>query len=187
MRVRRLASAALMCALLVPAMAAVAGCGGHEEEARREGLALELEGVSYNVLITRQLNLNDVEDRGYAELPPAPPGSTYYGVFLQACNEADTPLSTASSFQIVTTQDEEFEPVDLDPDNPFAYEPRTLDPAECLPEVGSVASEGPTGGALLVFEIPIAATENRPLELHVSRGYDLQASAPHELVFELDI
>lgn len=188
MLVRRLASAAVVCALSVLSIVMLGGCGT-EEEARREGLALELDGVTYNVLITRQLNLNDVEDRGYAELPPAPPGSTYYGVFLQACNVSDpgVPLRTASNLQIVTTQEEEFEPVALQSGNPFAYEPVTLEPDQCIPEVGSVASEGPTAGALVVFELPIEATEDRPLELVVKRGYDLQAGEPRELLFELDI
>lgn len=182
MLVRRLASAALLCV----SVAVATGCG-QGEEATREGLATNLEGVTYNVLITRQLNLNDVEDRGYAELPPPAPGSTYYGVFLQACNVTDAPLRTASDFRIVTTQEEEFDPVALEPENPFAYQSSELGPDQCIPEVGSLASDGPTAGALLVFEIPIEATENRPLELHVARGYDLQAGEPRELLFELDI
>ena len=39
---------------------------------------------------------------------------------------------------------------------------------------------GALAGALLVFRIPVAATENRPLELHVSAGGQTQK-------FELDI
>lgn len=182
----RLARGALACALaLVPAVAAT-GCGP-EEEAHREGLAIELEGITYNVFITRQLNLMDVEDRGYAKLPPAPPETTYYGVFLEACNVSDEALETAADFRVVDTQENVFEPVDLEPDNAFAYRPQLLQPEECLPETGSLASQGPTGGALLVFEIPLESAENRPLELEIFDGFDLEAGQPHELVFELDI
>jgi hypothetical protein len=182
----RLASGALACAIALAAAVAIAGCGP-EEEAHREGLALELEGVTYNVFITRQLNLEDVEDRGYAKLPPAPPGSTYYGVFLEACNVSEEVLETAADFRVVDTQENVFEPVDLEPDNAFAYRPQALEPEECLPETGSLASQGPTGGALLVFEIPLESAENRPLELEIFDGFDLEAGQPHELVFELDI
>lgn len=185
MLVGRLASGAL-CAIALAAAVALPACG-QEEEAHREGLALELEGITYNVYITRQLNLSDVEDRGYAKLPPAPPESTYYGVFLEACNVSDEVLETASDFRVVDTQDNVFEPVELEPDNAFAYRPQSLVPDECVPETGSLASQAPTGGALLVFEIPLESAENRPLELEVLDGFDLEAGEPHELTFELDI
>lgn len=188
MLVRRLARVALICALTAASTTAATGCGGEaESEPRREGLAIPLNGITYNVFITRQLNLNDPEDKGYVQLPPAPPGSTYYGVFLQACNEGDTSLTPASNFTIVDTQGEEFEPLELEEGNPFAYVPTAIESDECTPEAGSVASQGPTGGALLVFEIPLEATENRPLELEVSQGYDLEAGEPKHLMFELDI
>lgn len=189
MLTRRLARVA-SCAAATCALVTLAACsaGAEEDEAHREGLALPLEGVTYNVFITRQLNLHDVEDRGYVPgVPEPPPGSTYYGVFLQACNVSDEPLTTASSFRITNTAGEHFEPLDLDPENPFTYAPTALEPDECIPEAGSVAASAPTGGELLMFELPLKATENRPLELEIFDGFDVSEGRSNELRFELDI
>ena len=140
------------------------------------------------MFITRQLNLEDVEDRGYVEGVGQPaPGSTYYGVFLEACNVGDEPVTTASTFRIVDTAGNEFEPLSLDPDNPFSYTPTELEPGDCIPAEGSLAASGPTAGALLIFEIPLEDTENRPLELEILDGYDVAEGHPKELIFELDI
>jgi hypothetical protein len=188
MLTRRLARVAVTCAVAATSMPALAACGAEEDQAHREGLALPLEGVTYNVFITRQLNLEDVEDMGYVEgLPGAPPGSTYYGVFLEACNVAEEPVTTASTFRIVDTTGEEFEPLQLDEDNSYSYEPTDLEPGDCIPPEGSLAASGPTAGALLIFEIPLENTENRPLELEILDGYDVAEGHPKELIFELDI
>lgn len=184
MRVAQLAVAGLLAALVLGA------CGGaHEEgEAFREGLALPLEGITYDVFITRQMNLQDVEDMGYVrDVPEAPGDSAYFGVFLEACNFSEEPLTPATDFKVVDTAGEEFVPVRLDPENPFSYSSTELGPNACIPAEGSIASSGPTSGALLMFEIPFEATENRPLELEITDGFDFAEGAPHELVIELDI
>ena len=176
------------CAACLASTAALAACGTHAEEPAREGLALPLEGITYNVFITRQLNLEDVEDQGYVEgVRGAPPGTSYYGVFLEACNISEEPLETTDSFRIVDTAGNEFEPLELDPSNPFAYEAETLEPGDCIPAAGSVASQAATGGALLVFEIPLESVENRPLELEILDGFDVAEGEPEALAFELDI
>ena len=66
------------------------------------------------------------------------------------------------------------------PTNVFAYRPRPLKKGDCIPAAGSAASTAPTAGALLVFRLPVAATENRPLELYISAGGETQH-------FELDL
>jgi hypothetical protein len=179
----------LACASAVAAASALAACGATEaEEPHREGLALPLEGITYNVFITRQLNLEDAEDQGYTEgVSQAPPGSTYYGVFLEACNVSEEPLETTDSFHITDTAGNEFEPLEVEPQNPFAYEPVTLEPDECIPAEGSVASAAPTSGALLIFEVPLESVENRPLELEVLDGFNAAEGEPESLAFELDI
>lgn len=172
------------------ALLSVAGCTTPEEseEARREGLALPLEGITYNVFITRQLNLRDVEDMGYVrDLEAAPAGASYYGVFLEACNISDEPKRTTSDFRIVDSAGNEFEPLELPEENPFSYASTVLEPNECLPPAGSLASAAPTSGALMMFEIPLEATENRPLELEILDGFDFGESHPHELLIELDL
>ena len=183
---RRLPSAAA--ALLLVVLAVGPGCGGPSQEgAKREGLDIELGGVSYNVFITRQLNLRDPEDADYFQGPDPPPGSTYYGVFLRACNHGTEPAQSASSFKIVDTFGAEFEPVDLPPDNVFAYRARQVAPEDCIPQEASAASTGPTGGSLLLFQLPVAAGENRPLELEILGGLDPAEGEQEAIRVELDI
>lgn len=184
----------LLCGALVGLSLSACGADALQEgtgvagsnEAYREGLALPLEGVNYNVFITRQLNLADPEDSDYVDIDEAPPGSTYYGVFLEACNITEQAVTTASTLFIENTLGERFEPIDIE-GSIFAYESAELEPGECIPADGSIPDYGPTGGALLVFEMPIEATENRPLELHIVRGFDGETGGPRELLVELDI
>jgi len=181
MLLRRTCIALAACALAL----GLAACGKDEEqgvdEPAREGLALPLDGVDYNVFITRELNLRVPPDEAYYKGPEAPPGKTLYGVFLQTCNNGSKPRQTASRFEIVDNQGERFEPTELPPDNDFAYTPRVLEPEECIPEAGSVAQLGPTAGSMLLFEFPLEATENRPFEL------EILGDAGDKLTIELDL
>ena len=62
------------------------------DEPAREGLALKLDGIDYNVLITRQLNTDDPAGRRL--LRPGPPpdkDETLYGVFIKVCNHTMRP------------------------------------------------------------------------------------------------
>jgi hypothetical protein len=158
-------------------------CGDEElgvDEPAREGLALELDGIDYNVFITRQLNPRVPPDGAYvSEEPPA--GETLYGVFIQACNHSDEPHETVNDFVVKDNQDNEFEPEELPEDNAFAYSARTLNPDECIPEAGSVAQLGPSAGSMLLFQLPLESTENRPLEL------EMEGESGETLTFELDI
>jgi hypothetical protein len=146
----------------------LAGCENpRENDAAREGLPEEVGHLEYNVYITRELNLRDVEDKGYYDGPEAPPGFALYGVWLQACNEGDSgPNWTAASrFVIEDNQGNEFRPLPVDPDNVFAYRARPLEEGGCIPQEGSLAASSPTNGALLIFKLPLQALENRPLQL----------------------
>src|SRR4051812_38300200 len=157
-------------ACLVAGLATLTGCENvREHDAGREGLPEEIGHLEYNVYLTRELNLQDVEDKGYYTGPEAPPGYALYGVWLTVCNPASevaTPHWTASSrFTIESTQGEKFHPLPLPPDNVFAYRAQALKHGACIPEPGSLAAAGPTNGALLVFKLPLDALENRPLDL----------------------
>jgi hypothetical protein len=180
----------LLCAVCLSAGAAA--CGNADEEPgvdhpAREGLALNLGGVDYNVFITRQLNTRIPPDDAYVDEGTEPDaGETLYGVFLQACNPAKEdgdPASTqpVDAFKIVDNQGNEFEPEELPEDNHFAYHPRELLPQECIPEAGSVAQLGPSAGSMLLFRLPLENTEYRPLEL------ELDGEGDEHLAFELDI
>jgi hypothetical protein len=178
---RRLTLAACVLALATPF--GLAACGEDEpgvDEPAREGLALELDGVDYNVFITRQLNPRVTPDMAYVT-EEAPAGETLYGVFIQACNNSEEPRETVSEFVVHDNQENRFEPEELPEDNQFAYSPRTLEPEECIPEAGSVAQMGPTAGSMLLFQLPLENTENRPLEL------EMEGESGETLTFELDI
>jgi len=175
----------LLCLAVLAAGAAACGEADVEQgvdEPAREGLALELQGIEYNVFITRELNPKITPDRAYVEAgTEAGKGETLYGVFLQACNRTHDTHQTVDRFKIVDNQGNEFEPEELPDDNQFAYHARELEPTECIPEAGSVAQLGPTAGAMLLFRIPLANTEYRPLELEIEGGGD------KHLTYELDI
>ena len=190
---RRLKSIAV-CALAVVSLGVFAGCGkvsNKPGELVPEGLSTPLGGLRYTVFLTRQLNLKNEEDKGY--LPghaEAPPGKGLYGVFLQACNldtknEAVAPA--ASRFYIEDAQGNRFEPQGLAGDNPFAYHGGAVPPQNCEPRRGSLAQQGPTSGALLLFELPLANTENRPLELHIEGPFNPAEGKPSEAAVTLDI
>jgi hypothetical protein len=171
------------CVLALAASLGLAACGDEEpgvDEPAREGLALELDGVDYNVFITRQLNPRVAPDGAYVT-DEAPAGETLYGVFIQVCNHSDEPHQTVENFVVKDNQENEFEPEELPADNAFAYSSRTLDPDECIPEAGSVAQLGPSAGSMLLFQLPLETTENRPLEL------EMEGESGETLTFELDI
>ena len=153
---------------LLPALA-LGACGGHKKgETLREGLDAKVNGVVYTVFITRELNVRDVEDRAYYPGPEAPPGSALYGIFLQACNQAKSFRGSVSDFRVIDSQGVVFKPQPVPKDNIFAYRPRNLQPGGCIPEKGSIPSDAATGGAMLLFKLPLANTENRPLELEIN-------------------
>ena len=177
--------------LMLLCLAALAGgplaCGNEDDkqgvdEAAREGLALPLDGVNYNVFITRQLNIRIPPDDAYFAGPEPKKGETIWGVFIQVCNPSKKDAQqTVDNFSIKDNQDNEFDPEPLPLDNPFAYHARELLPQECIPEAGSVAQLGPSAGSMLLFRIPLQNTEYRPLEL-VVRG-----QGEDHLTFHLDI
>jgi hypothetical protein len=180
-------SAALVCAALLAA--ALGGCGEEEGEPKREGLGVHLGGLQYNVFITRQLNVRDVEDRGYYQGRDAPPGAELYGVFIEVCNNSESggPKPAADEFKVVDTQGNEFEPLALPASNLFAYRARDLGPRACIPEEGTIAETGPTSGAILIFQLPNTASENRPLELEIARPLGADLEGPRQAKIELDL
>jgi len=182
--VLRRAMTAAACVLALASGAAFAGCGEDEpgvDEPAREGLGLELDGVEYNVFITRQLNTAIPPDDATYDGPPVGEDETLYGVFLQACNRTDESQTPTEFFRVKDNQDNEFVPVTLPEDNPFAYHERELAPDECIPKAGSVAQLGPAAASLLLFKLPLTTTENRPLEL------EIEGEGSEKLTYELDI
>lgn len=176
-------------------MVLLSGCaeGGDDRafipgDPAREGIAAELDGVDYEVFITRELNLLDPEDKQYYRGPPAPPGSGYYGVFLRACalDDLEGEAATSGRIKAVDIRGKEYEPLPLSPENVFAYRQQPLRPGECLPNAASATSFGPTGGAMILFRIPFLDIENRPFELEIE-GKSQAGRPPRIAAFELDL
>ena len=185
------------CAAALALAGGLGACGfekpelGTEEEPGREGLALELDGVDYNIFITRELNLRITPDKAYYKGPAAAPGKVFYGVFVKVCGaeKGKRPSSVpVRNFVVRDNQGNEYHPKTLPEDDAFAYQPRPLSHEECIPQSGSVAQQGPTAGAMLLFEFPLQNTENRPLELVIKgRVRDLTTFERESLHIELDI
>jgi len=194
MRLARIQHAALAGVAAVLMAVGTAGCGGLKKEEQgvvepaREGLAVDLGGVDYNVFITRELNLEITPDKAYYQGPPPAPGFTYYGIFIEACNNDEKKTrQTVREFKVKDSQGTEYEPTLLSDDNAFGYQPRKLLPKQCIPEAGSVAQQGPAAGSMLLFKFPLATTSNRPLELELSGPYDLLKAKREMKAIELDL
>ena len=178
------------CVVALISVGSLSACGkGHEpgvDEPAREGLAIDIGGVAYNVFLTRELNLSITPDNAFYD-KPAKEGHALYGVFIQTCNESSQPKMTAKSFHVEDNQGNEFEPVEVEEGNPFVYTPRRLLPGDCIPESGSVAQTGSTSAAMLLFDFPLPATENRPLELKIEGPYDFAEGKRETKTVELDL
>ena len=173
-------------ALLALALAAVAlgaaACGEEEETTVVEGEPLELGELRFNVQLTRFLNPDDTEDSEYLRgLPEPPPGEDYLAVFMDVENEGDdeAQLPGTADVEVEDTTGAKAEPVETD--SLFALQLGETIPAGAeLPEADTAASSGPVKGAFLLFLVPEAVTENRPLELQIS-------SHGEEGIIELDL
>jgi hypothetical protein len=163
---------------------AVGACGNKHETvttADTEGIYIDVAGLTYQVQVSREINPRDIEDQGYLKgLPPGTPPlkgtESWFGVFVRVWNEESEPAIAAQEFRVVDTQYQDgqpcepakgcYQPVALDTRiNSFAYAPTQIDPKEQYPPPSSVAWEGVIGGSMLLFRIPYASYDNRPLEL----------------------
>jgi hypothetical protein len=169
--------------VLSTALVALAvGCGsgtGQVTSAETEGLYLDINGLKYQVQMSRYLNPDDVEDRQY--LVGLPEGTEelgadeiYFGVWVRVENTSeDETLPSASRWEIHDTQENIFRPLPVDGDiNPFVYEAVEVPPKTVIPLATSAAGQGPTQGSLLLFKLKIDSLQNRPLELKFSNGGD---------------
>jgi hypothetical protein len=163
MRARRFTCVAAACAAVA---LTAGGCStGRPNDAGREGKPVTVAGLSYNIYITRELNLRDAEDHGYYRGKEAPPGFALYGVFLTVCNDKHGFRTPLVNFTIEDNQGNKYHPLPLPASNLFAYRARRLSHGACIPEAGGAAATGPTSGALLVYKFPVNSLENRPLEM----------------------
>jgi hypothetical protein len=164
--------------LLFFVAAFVAGCGNKESvitEAETEGVYVDVGGLTYQVQLSRFLNPGDVEDEEYLQglptgvNPQLPGDEIWFGVWMRVKNYSGGPLTPTTSFKIVDTEGNEFEPVELDASNPFIYEPIELQHSQVLPTPDTAAASGPIQGSLILFKLPTDALQNRPLKLEIEQ------------------
>ena len=168
-------AAALAAALVLSA------CGGKVDtgtnaSADNNGIYVSLNGIYYQLQISRELNQYSPEDHGYlAGVGNHPPAAAqlWYGVFLRAMNRSHHTQSTVgpSDFDIRDTQGNVYHPVTIDPStNPFVWTAQSLQPLQTEPLPDTTASFGPTQGALLLFKLNTSIYSNRPLTLNIHSG-----------------
>jgi hypothetical protein len=142
----------------------------------------------YEVQQSRQLSPYDTEDMSYLSgLTPAQralaPGEEWFGVFLQVFNHHDIPYPAATGLGLVLTdtQRNTYVPISPGASNEFAYRPKNVPGRGRLPEPDTVAANGPTQGALLLYKIKTVSLDNRPLEIKIVDPADVTQTASAEL------
>jgi hypothetical protein len=170
-------------ALAVLAAFALTGCGNKVDTAivgETEGIYVGVDGLTYQVQISRILNPASREDRAYLLGVPedeAEPSAeeVWFGIFMRVENEGDQTRDATDAFRIHDTQETEYEPIELDTDvNVFAYEAGPVEPGELIPQPNAPAADNTIQGSLLLFKVSVESIGNRPLELEIEsqRGGD---------------
>jgi hypothetical protein len=148
-------------------VALVAGCDDAPPEDNaveaREGNVVELGGLTYRVVLFRELNPRTVPDSALVEGVPKD-GQGYYAAFLSVCNDSDAVQMPTGDIHLEDAFGHGFAPLDADVDSELTYEPHRLQPEACLPADGSAAEET-YNGAALIFSVPFDAVQRRPMIL----------------------
>jgi hypothetical protein len=170
-----------LAALAVVAVFAVAGCGEsmsrvttgtYAGESGKNAPYLDVGQLKYEVQLSRELNPVNTEDSNYLEgLTPEQaklePGEEWFGVFLQVYNNNHEALPAASQITISDTQENTYTPIEPNQTNSYVYRPALVPGNGQLPLPNSVAYDGPTQGALLLFKIKVVSLDNRPLTIKI--------------------
>ncbi len=128
---------------------------------------MTLDDVQYNAIFSRFLNRNDTEDSAYlVGQPPPSPGTAYFGVFFQVENDSEGPQRLPQSLTIIDADHQKFESI---PSESLYALPlgSEVGAEDQLPAPDSTAQQGSIEGSLVLFLLPDAASENRPLILEI--------------------
>jgi hypothetical protein len=140
----------------------------------------------YEVQLSRELNPFSTEDSVYLQgLSPAEqklaPGQEWFAVFLQVYNGGSKALPASSDLTITDTQGNRYQPIAPGSTNQFAYRAGSVPSKGRLPAADTVAADGTTQGALLLFKIQTVSLDNRPLKLTIVDPADAAETASAEL------
>jgi hypothetical protein len=192
---RPLGKLALLGALLALALA-LSACsdnshtrvttGTYAGESGQNAPYLNVGPLIYEVQLSRELNPYDTEDATYlADLSPAQaklePGEEWFAVFLQVYNESSIPHPAATNISISDTQENIYTPIVPPTTNEFAYRAGLVPPKGRIPALDTVAANGPTQGAVLLFKIKVVSLDNRPIEIKIVDPSDPTQTASAEL------
>jgi hypothetical protein len=165
---RRLVPSLLAALAFAALVVGVSACGySSNSKDVVEGEPVELGELSFNVTFSRYLNPNDTEDSAYlvGQAPP-PAGSTYFGVFFEVQNESEEPQTLPSTLKITDAAKATYDV--LPSESIYALEfGGEVESQEQIPMLDSTAQQGPIEGAVAIFLLPSAASDNRPLTLHI--------------------
>jgi hypothetical protein len=167
--------------LLVLALG-VSACGyTNESKDVAEGEAVNLGPLQVNIVFSRYLNPNDSEDAAYlVGQPPAPKGETYFGVFLLIQNESNESQPLPPTAKITDADHQTYELIPSESLYAFPFDGE-VEEQEQIPVLDSTPQQWPIEGSLALFLLPEAASENRPLTLH------LPGADGEEAQFKLDL
>jgi hypothetical protein len=168
-------------ALVLVAALALGACGDshtrvstgtYAGESGQNAPYLNVGPLVYEVQLSRELNPANVEDAAYLQgLTPAQralkPGEEWFAVFIQVYNQTSTPHLGASDLTISDTQNNTYTPIVPDQANQFAYRGGLIPANSRVPVPDSVAADGNTQGALLLYKIQVVSLDNRPLKIHI--------------------
>lgn len=149
--------------------------------AETEGIYLDIEGLKYQVQVSRQINPGLVDDRDLltglsAEDADLSRDEEWFGVWIMAENVVDEPMPNVTDFEIRDTQENVYRPLRFPPGNVFAYRGATVEAGDRYPHPNSPAGERQPYGSLLLFKIRRISLDNRPLELVLTGRQGQQAT-----------
>lgn len=186
----------LIALIALAALAApLGGCASKEQtvtHGETEGSYLDLDGLKYQVQISRALNPASNEDRYYlrglskadAQLQP---DEAWFGVFMRVENTGkETRRATSlAQFEIADTTDTIYRPLTIDSAvNSFSYQGGVVPSRSQIPLIDSPPFNTPSiGGSLILFKVRNGSFDNRPLELTI-RGTVLPQQ---EVTVDLDV
>jgi len=181
--------------LAVLAVFALSACGNEDTrvttgtyagESGKNAPYLNVGPLIYEVQLSRELNPYGAEDEPYLQgLTPAQRkleyGQEWFAVFIQVYNETDRTHLASDNFNVSDTQSNIYYPIVPAATNPFAYRGGLLAGNSRIPALGSIAADGPSQGALLLFKIQIVSLDNRPLKIHIVDPLNPTQTASAEL------